>query len=116
MSPDYRWTKVCARRISFGSLFKVTYLCCVGMMVCLFMGVALVAVVAPDRVSVAPGYGGWSLVASLLLALTVWPPVVALLLAAGGTLAFAIVGRFVGTDLVLFTRVTVDERREGDAG
>jgi hypothetical protein len=83
-------TKISIRRLSFFSLIKISFLGFLGFAVCFFLLCGLIALLAPGRINIAPGFTGWNLVGTVIIGLTLWPAIFGVTFGCGAWVAFSV--------------------------
>ena len=87
------------RRLSLGTLVKICYLACLGFCVCVFSLVGLLALVAPQRVTIDPDFTPVRFVVAMVMLITVWPAIVGPLLGGSAWVALKIKSRYSQTEI-----------------
>lgn len=75
MPPPHQRTKILIRRFALTTLIKIGYFSFLAFAVCFFALCGFIALVAPDRIRVAPDFAMGNLVGTVIFGLTLWPAV-----------------------------------------
>jgi hypothetical protein len=106
-------TKISIQRLSLFSLIKIGFLGFFGFAACFFLLAGLIALIAPDRVKVAPGFTGWNLAGTVIFALTLWPAIFGVIFGCGAWIAFSVKSFFSPTEIeVVQTAVSPAEENQ----